>query len=374
MNLLAGVVLLLGVFYALVILYFWIGLFRLEQGEGTETPRVSVLVPARDEEANIERCLRSLARQTYPQERFEVLVIDDRSVDDTARITEHFIADKPHFRLLRYTNDGKKPTYKKQALEYGIRQARGELIFTIDADTVAQPEWIERMVRQYDAHTGLVAGIITFDPASEQTLFHRLQTLEFAGIVLCGMGSVGNGNPLICNGSNLSYRREAFEAVGGYRGHDHLPSGDDDLLLQNIHRKTSWQVRYSLDPRTINYTHPVKDLAGFLNQRSRWASKSLHYPDRSILLVLVLIYLFYLAVVLGLPLGLIGWLPLRVYLGALLLKWVPEFLLLFTGLKYFGRRDLLRWFPLAEWLQPPYILLVGLRGLLKKFTWKERKA
>ncbi len=374
MSFLIAILLVLGVFYSLVILYFWLGLFRLKQVRESEQYRVSVLVPARDEENNIEQCLQSLARQTYPPEMYEVIVIDDRSVDRTAELVERFIADKPHFRLLRYTNDGRKPTYKKQALEYGIRHARGEIIFTIDADTVAQPQWIERMVAQYDRQTGLVAGIITFDPAAEQTLFHRLQTLEFAGIVLCGMGSLGNGNPLICNGSNLSYRRQAFEQVGGYRGHDHLPSGDDDLLLQSIHRHTYWRVRYSLDPCTVNYTHPVKDLAGFINQRSRWASKSLHYPDKTILLVLVLIYLFYLSIVLGLPFALLGWLPWRVYLALILLKWIPEFLLLYSGLKYFGRRDLLRWFPLAELLQPPYILLVGVRGVFKKFTWKERKA
>ncbi len=364
--------LLFSLFYAGLILYFFIGIFRLPAVKNDNRLSVTVLVPARNEEKTIRRCLESLHRQTYPRELYRVWVIDDRSTDRTAKVVEDFIRDKPNFRLLRHHPSDANPTYKKQALQFAIRQVNSEVIMTIDADTVAQPRWMEKMIAQYLPDTGLVAGLVTFPREAEKSFFHKIQTLEFAGLVFCGVGSVGNGNPIICNGSNLSYRLRAFRDAGGYSGHLHLPSGDDDLLLQNIHKKTGWKVHYSIDPETINYTRPTDSLSEFLNQRARWASKSLHYPSRRVFFMMFSIYLFYLMIFLLAPLSLGGWFHWEIYLAGAGLKMVPEFFLIYKSLSILNRRDLLPWFPVAEVLQVPYIVYIGLRGFFKKFTWKDR--
>jgi cellulose synthase/poly-beta-1,6-N-acetylglucosamine synthase-like glycosyltransferase len=251
---------------------------------------VTVLVPARNEEKNITHCINSLWNQTYPKEWYKVIIVDDQSTDNTAAVVEMLITDKSNFQLLRHPRHERQPTFKKQALKYVLKNVHSEIVMTIDADTAAQPSWIERMVGQYDPETGLVAGLVTFFPEYEKTIFHKIQTLEFAGIVFCGVGAVGNNNPLICNGSNLSYRLKAFQDTGGYDGNEFLPSGDDDLLLQNIHKRTPWKIKYSLSHDTINYTRSLDTLADFLNQRSRWASKSLHYPQKWLLVIMLLIY------------------------------------------------------------------------------------
>ncbi len=362
----------LGIFYSLVLLYFWIGIWRTPRQTGTNRMTVTVLVPARNEEKHIRECLESLAAQSYPADLFRVIVIDDQSTDRTAEIVEQFVKGRKNFRLLRYRNSGTHPTYKKQALNFAMQFVQSELVFTIDADTVAQPEWLERMVNHYDHQTGMVAGLVTFRAEAEERLFDRLQTLEFAGIVFCGVGAVGNHNPIICNGSNLSYRMVAFQEVGGYEGHLHIPSGDDDLLMQNIHRHTHWKVRYSLDERTINFTQPVATVADFLNQRSRWASKALHYPSRWIFPFLLGIYLFFLLTVLAPLLGVTGILEWRTVGLGLGLKIVPEFLIIIQALRVLRRNDLLRYFPVAELFHAPYILYVGFRGFFNKYSWKDR--
>ncbi len=363
-----------GVIYAAIILYFFSGLFRISQTVQENRFSVSVMVPARNEAQHITECLASLWNQTYPSALYEVVVIDDNSTDNTGRVVEEFISDKPNFRLLRHQISGARPTYKKQALKFAIGETRGEIIMTIDADTVAQERWIQEIISQYDENTGLVAGLVSFPRHSEHSLFHRLQTLEFAGIVFCGVGSAGNNNPIICNGSNLSYRRQAFEDAGGYEGHLHLPSGDDDLLLQNIHSKTDWKIKYALFPESINFTRPAESLHSFLNQRSRWASKSLHYPSAWILPLLFSIYIFYLLVLAGLPLVLTGILSPAIFAVALLLKMIPEALVIFRALSILRRRDLLKLFLIAQFFQIPYILYVGFRGFFHKFSWKDSKS
>ncbi len=366
------VYLVLGIYYALIILYFRVGIARIKENTRTRRMPVTVLVPARNEEKHILECLESLAQQTYPAELFRVIIIDDHSTDGTADLVEEFVRKHANFRLLRYRNSGEKPTYKKQALKYGLQFVESELVFTIDADTVAQPEWLERMVNYYDEETGMVAGLVTFRPEAEESLFDRLQTLEFAGIVFCGVGAVGNNNPLICNGSNLSYRLAAFREAGGYEGNLHIPSGDDDLLMQNIHRHTHWSIRYALDPRTINYTQPVAGIGDFLNQRARWASKALHYPSWWMFPFLFGIYLYYLLIVLSPPLALLGLLSPGMLLAALALKTVPEYLIIRKAVQVLNRKELLVYFPVAEFFHAPYILYVGLRGFFNKYSWKDR--
>ena len=80
-----------GIVYCLIILFFWIGILR-EQKRASEPqtalPKVSVLIPARNESANIVQTLASLAKQTYPPDNFEVIIIDDRSTDGTAETVE----------------------------------------------------------------------------------------------------------------------------------------------------------------------------------------------------------------------------------------------------------------------------------------------
>jgi cellulose synthase/poly-beta-1,6-N-acetylglucosamine synthase-like glycosyltransferase len=362
--------LILGSFYFLIILYFLLGVYRISSKEFSNSLTVSVLVPARNEENQIIACLESLWKQDYSKDLYEVYVIDDHSTDNTAKVVAEFIKDKPNYRLLRHKKDPAYSTFKKQALKFALQKVSSDIVMTIDADSVAMPSWIRKMVSHYDDDTGLVAGLVSFRPEHESGFFHKIQTLEFAGIVFCGVGAVGHDNPLICNGSNLSYRMQAFKDAGGYQGNEFLPSGDDDLLLQNIHNKTSWKLKYALDSDSINYTMPVNSLSEFINQRARWASKSLHYPKKWLFLVMFAIYVYYALIIFLIPLVLAGLFPWKVYLIGLLLKMIPEALIISRGLKILGRKNLRRYFLFAQLFQIVYVLIVGFMGFFKKFEWK----
>lgn len=365
----------LSLFYGGLILFFYIGIRRERARKPASNhwqPFVSVLVPARNEASHIIPTLESLAAQTYPPSRLEVIVIDDHSSDCTGETVRGFIAAHGlgRFQLLVHRVDGVQPTYKKSAIAFALQSARGEIIMTTDADCRVQPDWVASMVSCYDAETGMVAGLAAFDPAHEKTLFHRLQTLEFAGLVFAGVGAVGNRYPLICNGSNLSYRKVAYDEVGGFAGHDHVPSGDDDLFMQNLHHYTRWKIRYNLNFQAVNFTRPVDTLPAFLNQRARWASKGTHYPGFKTLLILLLIYFFYLSLLIMPILALAGQFSATILLAGYLLKLIPEFLILRQALNVLQRRELRRWFAVAEVFHIPYIVLTGLRGFFKLYRWK----
>jgi cellulose synthase/poly-beta-1,6-N-acetylglucosamine synthase-like glycosyltransferase len=368
-------------FYFFLISFFFIGILISKKQKPHATgwkPRVSVLVPARDEAATISGTLESLRHQSYPADKLEVFVIDDHSSDNTAEVVSTFVEEHrlENFKLLVHRTDGKEPTFKKAAIAFALQYAWGEIIMTTDADCILKPQWVESMVKQYDEETGMVAGLVAFDGALEEgkkgwgTIFGRLQSLEFAGIVFAGVGAVGLGRPLICNGSNLSYRRQAFEDVDGFSGHDHLPSGDDDLLMQSIHKKTKWKIKYNLEKSAINYSHPLKSVPGFLKQRSRWASKGVHYPGIWISTMLFLIYLFYAGLFFLTPLTIAGLFPVSFLAGGFILKLIPEFLVITQALNILERKNLFPYVLLAEFFQIPYVVIVGFRGFFNLFKWK----
>ena len=374
MNTFEILLLIFTAFYSLCLIYFYFGIMREERrsedNNVVELPRVSVIVAARNERLRIEPLLKSLSMQDYPVDRFEVFIVDDRSSDGTAEFVNNYI--KTHhlerFRCLQHRPDT-APTFKKHALLHGISASSGDIILTTDADCAVPGSWIRTMITRYDAKTGLVAGLVSYE-AAEDSLFQRVQALEFAGLVFTGVGAIGNGTPLICNASNLSYRRAAFDAVNGFSGHEHIPSGDDDLLMQNIHERSHWQIRYNLHPDSIVKTQPVETVADFLNQRARWASKSRDYPGSHTFFVLLAIYLFYVLLALAIPLALLGFFSGWSVFTAFLMKLGSEFMVVRHAAKTLGHSGSLLLFPLAQGAQSLYILIAGFAGFFKLYRWR----
>ncbi len=84
------------------------------------------------------------------------------------------------------------------------------------------------MIIGFEANTGLISGPVSF--IESESLFSKLQKLEFAGLVLSGAGLIGNKTPMIANSANLAFRKSVFDKVGGYKDMMHLSSGDDELF------------------------------------------------------------------------------------------------------------------------------------------------
>ncbi|NOY79189.1 MAG: glycosyltransferase [Calditrichaeota bacterium] len=368
-----SLLLFLGLIYIYKIGTYFLGLLRLTPGTSEAKPTFQVLIPARNEEDTIASCLNSILNQTYSKDRYKVAVIDDHSTDRTSEIVEKFVQNYPgRVQLFHYQKNHPHKAYKKAAIQYGIEHTQGEIIATIDADCVAQPTWLEGIARHYDDDVGMVSGYILIHPAFEKTLFHKIQSLEFLGLVTTGAGAIGIGHPVISNGANLSYRRRVFEEVDGFRDIDNVPSGDDDLLMQKIHHLTSWRIRFAIEKNTNTYTRPVETLKAFLNQRTRWASKSAHYRQKSLVAFLVSVYLYYFLLFLW-PVWLLLGGAWDVLLLGFLLKWGVDYLVTQKGAAFTRRKDLLKYFLFAQFFQIPYILWVGAKGLTGHYEWKGRQ-
>ena len=362
--------------YALLMLLYGTGWHRQEGFSIPEgyKPRtfISVIIPARNEEANIARCIESALAQDYPKELYEIIVVDDHSTDGTARITQAY-NNVRYIHLADYVYDKERVTaYKKHALSTGIAQSKGELIITTDADCTAGTQWLRTIAARYEQERPVMV-VSPVDFTTGKGLSQVFQSLDFMSMqgITAPTLQLKLGN--MCNGANLAFSKAAYENVGGYKGIDHIASGDDYLLMMKLAKEYPGAISYLKSTDAIVYTPPQPDWGSFFQQRIRWASKSGKYDDINMTVVLGMVYLFNLSF-LFLALFCIPNPGYWVYFaGMLVLKTVTELMYLYPVALFFNKNRQLWIFPFLQPLHIMYIISAGLLGFVGVYKWKGRK-
>lgn len=317
---------------------------------------VSVIVAARNEEAHIHALLAALLRQTH--QPLEILLVSDRSTDATEDIVQSYAAYREGWlKLIRVDEVPKGVAPKKYALQRGIRAAAGEALFLTDADCIPPSTWISETLKGFDEKTGVVIGYSPFRKTVEratgkESLFNLFQRYEGLRSAILAAGAVGRGAPYMATGRNLAYRRTAFVEAGGFEPIKHITSGDDDLLLQQIAKRTKWGIKYLISAKTFVETAPQATWTDFLNQKSRHTSAAFYYRWSAIAFLGLYHSINFLMLLCLLPLHL----PL-------------SFLMLRHGFKTFAAPE---FSAKMFYLEPLYALYSLFQPMLafRKFSWK----
>jgi cellulose synthase/poly-beta-1,6-N-acetylglucosamine synthase-like glycosyltransferase len=317
-----------------------------------EPPPISVVVAARNEAATLPALLDALAAQTHP--RHEVVIVDDASTDDTAAVAERWAADRDHARLVRVTEP--QSPRKKHALTRGIEAAEHDLLAFTDADCTPPPDWLSVLAVAH-ASTDEDTVHVGYSPLEGSGLLGWFSRYEAMVAGIYTVAALGYGRPYMAVGRNLSYPRSVFEAVGGFSPTEDAMSGDDDLFVQAVHRRTDAPVRPLLDDRTFVPADAPASWADWLRQRRRHVSAGRHY-DGTVGLHLTLLHaslvLLWLA---PLFLGKTG-------IGLLATALLARHSHLGPAAETFGETDLLAVFPLWELGYALYHVTVVPLGLL----------
>ncbi|MBL7994456.1 glycosyltransferase [bacterium] len=363
---LTGVVLIV---YLVMSLLYLIGLFLPARNNNLSQPFVSVLIAARNEQNNIIRCLESVVNQTYPKDLFEVIVIDDRSADNTALLVSEFSRLNLHVKMICVSDKPEKISGKKNALSIGINESKGEILLFTDADCRVKDSWVAGMVSCFLEDVGVVIG---YSEVESKTFFERWQELDFLTLMSAACGITNLGFPLAASGQNLAYRRKAFDAVGGFEKIIERISGDDTLMIQLIKRYTSYRTVFSGHAGTFNTTLPMNTLYEFIQQRARWASNG------TIMLRLNPLFFFYLLSIYCLHFLLVAGLALSAFHVTIMVitafvwitKGIVDFAVTFHGAHIFKKKYSFTVFVAWFFLQTPLVLWVGIKGALGYFKWK----
>jgi glycosyltransferase involved in cell wall biosynthesis len=360
--------------------------------------QITIIIPARNEAANIGRCLQSIVDQSYPAHLRQIIVADDFSTDNTATIVQSFAGQNVSLlRLADHITD-RLNSYKKKAIELAVAQSTGTLIITTDADCTVPPGWLATYAAFYQQYKpAFIAAPVAINCSNRPIeIFQALDFMTLQGIT---GASVYKKVHTMCNGANLAYERNAFYEVGGFTGIDHIASGDDMLLMHKIYQRYPDRVLFLKSKNAIVQTEPVHTVKDFFNQRIRWASKADKYDDKRIFWVLVLVYLFNV-LMLVLPIALFftcyqlrvasyglrvtgsqfpipnstfGITPIQVWLLLLCFKTIIELYFLYPVAQFFNNTKLLWWFPIAQPFHILYTVVAGWLGKFGSYQWKGRE-
>ena len=339
-------------------------------------PFITIVIPVRNEEKNIEALFDSLLKQTYSRSRFEVIIVDDHSSDkswdliqssSTGPLSVHAVnlASKIH-------ETGTPIAHKKIALETGIKLSQGDLIVTTDADCIFHPEWLSNIASFYTrTKAKFIAAPVKMRPHhSFLSIFQALDFLTLQGVT---GASVYSRFHTMCNGANLAYERAAFYEVNGFTGIDDIPSGDDMLLMYKIYKQHPDGVHYLKSKNAIVTTNPETTWTDFFYQRIRWASKATHYDDKKIFWILLLVYCTNFGFfILGIA---AFWNATWFFFFILLLiaKILVEFPFVNAVAIFFGENRLMRYFPIMQPFHILYTIIAGWFGKFGTYEWKGRR-
>jgi cellulose synthase/poly-beta-1,6-N-acetylglucosamine synthase-like glycosyltransferase/peptidoglycan/xylan/chitin deacetylase (PgdA/CDA1 family)/spore germination protein YaaH len=223
-----------------------------------DQPFVSIIVPAHNEEKVIAQTIDSLLDSTYT--RFEIVVVDDGSSDLTGEVVRVRYAGEARVRLFAKENGG-----KAEAMNYGLRHARGEIIVTLDADTVFQPDTVGSLARRFmDPKVGAVAG--NAKVGNRVNLITRWQALEYITSQNLDRRAFAALNCItVVPGAVGAWRRELLERAGGFAS-DTLAE-DQDLTLKA--RRMGYEIAY--EENAVAWTEAPDTLKGLAKQRFRWS-------------------------------------------------------------------------------------------------------
>ncbi len=353
------------VLYLIFILFIISGLFKhniLPVSHLDNLPFVSVVIAARNEERNLPKLLEDLTNQEYPLNKFEIIIVDDRSSDSTSKILHQASNSFAFIKTITVIEKSKNMTPKKNAINEGIKISKGDVILATDADCRVGKLWISSMAYSLISKDGIIIG---YSEVSVKlgTFFEKYQKIDFLAILIANAGAAGWNQFWSGTGQNLAYYKSDFLKIGGFDPVKNQVSGDDMYLVQSIAKIKKGYIH--IDPNSYVKTEAMYTIKNFLHQRIRWSSNSKYNYKKTSMFFMFLIISFLenlliLLSIIFLKQGHLIW-------G---IKIIFDAIVLLFGSKLFGKPFDFKIYIVWAFLQPFYIPLIGLLGLLNKYTWK----
>jgi len=356
--------------YTFTMLNYWLAWKEIPfftPGPKQPAVKISVIIPARNEEQNIENIIQGLQQQSYPANLFEIIIVDDHSTDNTAEIIKKY----PGIKLVQLSGLSLN-SYKKKAIETGIMVSANEWIVTTDADCRVHKNWLYNIASCIEEKKPvLVAGPVSMNCSN--SVLQIFQSLDFMMLQGITGAAIHKNIHSMGNGANLAYSKEAFKEVNGFAGIDHIASGDDMLLMYKIWAKYPEKVCYLKSNEAIVTTDAEKAWKAFFSQRIRWASKAKKYQDRKMFPILMMVYLFNCSFI---ALFIAGFWEQRYWLylaGMFAGKILVELPLFISIAKFFNKQWAIKIFPLFQPMHIIYTVFSGLLGQAGSYQWKGRR-
>lgn len=235
-------------------------------------PFVSVIIPVYNEEKEIGRCIESVLNLDYPKNKLEVIVVDDCSTDNSYEVAKTY--EKYGVKVLRTPKNGGCAAKTKN---YGAKFAKGEVLAFLDSDSFVEPDTLKKMLPYFEEGVGAVTPAVRI--WKPKTLMEQLQYIEYETILFLRRILMAVEAVYVTPGPFSIFRRDAFEAVGGF---DNSSLTEDHEIALHLQAK-GYKIRSTFDATV--HTIPPKDIWGWIKQRTRWLRGGLYNRIKHIYLL-----------------------------------------------------------------------------------------
>lgn len=359
--------------YAILIYLLIIGLDNVKISKTKcfdEKTEFSIVIPFRNEAETLPILLKSLQEISYSNHSFEILFIDDDSRDNSKEIIHTLLKNSSlSFSILNNQRISASP--KKDATETAISKAQFDWIITTDADCKVPRLWLESFNSFIlEKRPKMIVSPVIYK--NDSTFLAKFQTVDLLSLQGSTLDGFGIKKPFLCNGANLAYQKKYFHKVKGFTGNNAIASGDDIFLLEKflIHDKNS--VQFLKNEHSIVTTIPVKSWSSLLNQRIRWASKSIAYKNSFSKIVGIIVILINTSMIISLILSLIGeTLPSTVF-SIFITKGIVDFVLIRKTSQFLKTPFSVIDFIISSFVYPIFNGIVAIKSLMSRYEWKGR--
>ncbi|MBK9737673.1 MAG: glycosyltransferase [Saprospiraceae bacterium] len=362
-----------GIGYFLLLIYMvngWNSNISIHPNESnTIKSAVSVLIPVRNEAKNITNCIQSILSDHQYTDDFEIIVINDHSNDNTVDIVLGIAS--PNVKIIHLPDH---LSGKKSAITYGVTMAKNELILCTDGDCKVGKCWIKCHADYlhefgYNMVTGLVVTETGYD------LLSKFQFLDFVSTMCITANGIQRKSYYLANGANMSFRKTFFEQVSGYDNNLSVASGDDLFLIQRASSLDPGKVGFLKTLEAMVETKSEDTWKGFINQRKRWATKSMKVGDKKVIAIQAYVFGFCLLILCGIILGLF-FSNFLLYCGLTTLIWklAVDYWFLSTLTNYYEKQNVMSSFLSVSMVYFFHIIFSGFSALFpSSYQWKERQ-
>lgn len=364
-------ILLLGFFIliTLINILFFIGYFSFasaKESTSNATPPVSVIICAKNEAENLKDFIPFILEQNYSD--FEVILVNDASIDDTLEVMEHFEELDPRVRLVNVKNNEAFWGKKKYALTLGIKKAKNSTLLFTDAD--CRPEsnmWISEMASNFDQNKTIVLGYGGY-LKNKGSFLNKLIRYETLLTAIQYFSFAKWGIPYMGVGRNLSYTSQEFYAQNGFATHLHIRSGDDDLFVNQAGTKQNTGITFN--KASITRSIPKTDFSTWILQKRRHVSTAKFYKKKHKFLLAS----FYVSQI-GFWILLLSLLLLNIHwpivLGIFILRMLIQYTVYYKSAKKLDEMDLIWLIPFLEvFLIFTQLSIFSMNVFSKPTNWK----
>ena len=333
----------------------------------------SVVIPFKNEAENLYELLESIFKLNYPKNLYEVILVNDDSEDDSVGIIQSFLTKRPfdcaQGDIIILDNDRKTNSPKKDALTTAIKQAKFDWIVTTDADCIVPENWLAN----FDGYIQnkkpkLIVAPVTYHKVN--SFLKRFQLLDALSLQGATIGGFGINKPFLCNGANITYKKELFFELKGFEGNTNIASGDDIFLLEKAVKHCLERIHYLKSKNAIVLTKPQPNLNQLIAQRIRWAAKTSSYNNGFGKLTGLAVLIMNASVICSLICAFFQIISLKLFGYIFVIKFSVDFLLIYKASRLFNQENVLSSFVLSSLIYPFFSVYVALVSVFKGYKWK----